>query len=100
MAILVTFSNFNQARIRSDRFETCHRLSASTSDLPELSAAFKMHTAARFLGFLSFPILTLDEFAIAFVSSLFVFPLLDISSFPRTDVGQFVISVKAFWGRN
>ena len=41
-----------------------------------------------------------ESFNLMNPSSLFVFPLLDLSSFPRTDVGQFVISVKAFWGRN
>jgi multidrug efflux pump subunit AcrB len=34
-------------------------------------------------------------FAIGFAASLMLFPLLDLSFFPRTDAGQFVISVKA-----
>ena len=46
-------------------------------------------------GVLSFPALTLSVFAIGFAASLMLFPLLDLSFFPRTDAGQFVISVKA-----
>jgi multidrug efflux pump subunit AcrB len=44
---------------------------------------------------LTVPHLTLAAAAIAFVVSLGVFPLLDLSFFPRTDAGQFVISAKA-----
>jgi multidrug efflux pump subunit AcrB len=46
-------------------------------------------------GVLSFPALTLFVFAIGFAASLMLFPLLDLSFFPRTDAGQFLISVKA-----
>ncbi len=46
-------------------------------------------------GVLSAPALTLCAFGIAFAASLFLFPLLGLSFFPRTDAGQFVISVKA-----
>jgi len=44
---------------------------------------------------LTVPHLTLAAATIAFVVSLGVFPLLDLSFFPRTDAGQFVISAKA-----
>jgi multidrug efflux pump subunit AcrB len=46
-------------------------------------------------GVLSIPALTLCAFAAAFAASLFLFPSLGLSFFPRTDAGQFVISVKA-----
>src|SRR6266576_2646036 len=46
-------------------------------------------------GVLSFPALTLGVFALGFAASLILFPLLDLSFFPRTDAGQFLISVKA-----
>jgi multidrug efflux pump subunit AcrB len=41
------------------------------------------------------PWLAMVVFAIVFGAGLAVFPLLDLSFFPRTDAGQFVISVKA-----
>lgn len=41
------------------------------------------------------PVMTLGAFAIAFVLTLAVFPLIGLSFFPRTDAGQFVINVKA-----
>ncbi|HWB95399.1 MAG TPA: efflux RND transporter permease subunit, partial [Bryobacteraceae bacterium] len=41
------------------------------------------------------PALTLVVFALAFGGSLCLFPQLGLSFFPRTDAGQFVISVKA-----
>jgi multidrug efflux pump subunit AcrB len=44
---------------------------------------------------LSVPRLTLTVFAAAFAVSLAIFPFLDRSFFPRTDAGQFVISIKA-----
>jgi multidrug efflux pump subunit AcrB len=44
---------------------------------------------------LSWPVLTLAGFAAVFVGSLLVFPQLGISFFPRTDAGQFVITLKA-----
>jgi multidrug efflux pump subunit AcrB len=46
-------------------------------------------------GVVSFPKLTLCVFAVAFAASLMLFPLLGLSFFPKTDAGQFVISVKA-----
>jgi multidrug efflux pump subunit AcrB len=49
-------------------------------------------------GMLSFPAVTLGVFAIGFAASLMLFPLLGLSFFPRTDAGQFVISVKASSG--
>ncbi len=44
---------------------------------------------------LAFPKLTLGIFAAAFLLSLALFPLLNLSFFPRTDAGQFVMSIKA-----
>jgi multidrug efflux pump subunit AcrB len=44
---------------------------------------------------LAVPRLTLTLFAAAFAVSLAIFPFLDLSFFPRTDAGQFVISIKA-----
>ncbi len=44
---------------------------------------------------LAVPRLTLALFAATFAISLAIFPLLDLSFFPRTDAGQFVISIKA-----
>jgi multidrug efflux pump subunit AcrB len=41
------------------------------------------------------PVLTLVGFAAIFILSLGLFPLLGLSFFPRTDAGQFVISLKA-----
>src|ERR1700733_8356238 len=41
------------------------------------------------------PRTTLVVFGAAFVASLAIFPLLDLSFFPRTDAGQFVMTVKA-----
>jgi multidrug efflux pump subunit AcrB len=41
------------------------------------------------------PALCLIVFAIAFAASLLVFPRLELSFFPRTDAGQFVINLKA-----
>jgi len=41
------------------------------------------------------PVLTLGGFAAIFILSLGLFPLLGLSFFPRTDAGQFVISLKA-----
>jgi multidrug efflux pump subunit AcrB len=56
---------------------------------------FKKEYSKAVSGVLSFPILTLCVFAAAFAGSLMLFPLLGLSFFPRTDAGQFVISVKA-----
>jgi len=39
-------------------------------------------------------------FGLAFAASLAVYPLLDLSFFPRTDAGQFVMSIKAPSGTN
>jgi multidrug efflux pump subunit AcrB len=44
---------------------------------------------------ISFPRLTLAAFGVAFAVSLALFPLLNLSFFPRTDAGQFVMSIKA-----
>jgi multidrug efflux pump subunit AcrB len=44
---------------------------------------------------LSRPVLTLAGFAAIFVGSLLLFPQLGMSFFPRTDAGQFVITLKA-----
>src|SRR5437764_194310 len=44
---------------------------------------------------LRWPRLTVAVFAVAFVASLAIFPLLGLSFFPRTDAGQFVINLKA-----
>src|SRR6516225_1381547 len=41
------------------------------------------------------PVPTLVGFAVIFVASLALFPSLGVSFFPRTDVGQFVINLKA-----
>jgi multidrug efflux pump subunit AcrB len=41
------------------------------------------------------PRTVLVVFAIGFAASLAVFPLLDLSFFPRTDAGQFVMTIKA-----
>ncbi len=41
------------------------------------------------------PALTLAAFALLFVLSLGLYPLLGLSFFPRTDAGQFVINLKA-----
>jgi multidrug efflux pump subunit AcrB len=41
------------------------------------------------------PVLTLGAFGFAFAASLLLFPLLDLSFFPRTDAGQFQINLKA-----
>ena len=41
------------------------------------------------------PALTLAGFGVAFAASLLLFPSLQLSFFPRTDAGQFVINVKA-----
>ncbi len=46
-------------------------------------------------GTLRRPSLVLAGFGVAFLLSLAVAPLLDLSFFPRTDAGQFVISLKA-----
>jgi multidrug efflux pump subunit AcrB len=44
---------------------------------------------------LSRPVLTLAGFAAIFAGSLLLFPRLGMSFFPRTDAGQFVITLKA-----
>jgi multidrug efflux pump subunit AcrB len=44
---------------------------------------------------LRIPRTTLLVFGAAFVASLAIFPLLDLSFFPRTDAGQFVMTIKA-----
>ena len=41
------------------------------------------------------PVLTLSAFGVIFAASLFLFPALDLSFFPRTDAGQFLINLKA-----
>ena len=41
------------------------------------------------------PVFTLATFGLLFVASLFLFPALDLSFFPRTDSGQFLINLKA-----
>ena len=41
------------------------------------------------------PVTTLAGFAVIFVLSMALFPLLGVSFFPRTDAGQFVINLKA-----
>ncbi|MBZ5607383.1 MAG: efflux RND transporter permease subunit [Acidobacteriia bacterium] len=46
-------------------------------------------------GALRFPILTVLVLMGAFVASLAIYPLLDVSFFPRTDAGQFTINLKA-----
>jgi multidrug efflux pump subunit AcrB len=51
-------------------------------------------------GLLAASGLTLAIFVVAFGASLALFPLLDLSFFPRTDAGQFVISIKAPSGTN
>ena len=58
-------------------------------------AHFQNFYARLVSGVLSAPALTLCAFGVAFGASLFLFPLLGLSFFPRTDAGQFVISVKA-----
>ncbi len=49
---------------------------------------------------LAVPKTALFVFTIAFVLSLSLFPLLNLSFFPRTDAGQFVMSLKAPSGTN
>jgi multidrug efflux pump subunit AcrB len=44
---------------------------------------------------IAFPRTALILFGVAFAVSLAVYPLLDFSFFPRTDAGQFVMSIKA-----
>ena len=44
---------------------------------------------------LRIPRTTLIVFGAAFAASLAIFPLLDLSFFPRTDAGQFVMTIKA-----
>jgi multidrug efflux pump subunit AcrB len=44
---------------------------------------------------LSRPVLTLAGFGAIFVGSLLLFPQLGLSFFPRTDAGQFVVTLKA-----
>ncbi len=51
-------------------------------------------------GVLRFPVAALLVFGAAFAASLAVFPFLDLSFFPRTDAGQFVMSIKAPSGTN
>src|SRR5947209_3565719 len=46
-------------------------------------------------GVLRWPVATLLGFAAMFAASLFLFPRLGLSFFPRTDAGQFVINMKA-----
>jgi multidrug efflux pump subunit AcrB len=46
-------------------------------------------------GTLRQPVFTLVAFGVVFVLSLGLFPLLGLSFFPRTDAGQFVITLKA-----
>ena len=41
------------------------------------------------------PATVLGGFAVFFVATLGIFPLLDVAFFPRTDAGQFVINLKA-----
>ena len=41
------------------------------------------------------PVLTLSACGVIFAASLFLFPALDLSFFPRTDAGQFLINLKA-----
>jgi multidrug efflux pump subunit AcrB len=41
------------------------------------------------------PIATLSSFAVIFLASLALSPLIGVSFFPRTDAGQFVINIKA-----
>ncbi len=71
-----------------------------------LGERFNIWFNARFEGFLRVydklvaavirhPAFTLMAFAVAFVLSLAMAPVLGLSFFPRTDAGQFVISVKA-----
>ncbi len=67
---------------------------------------FNIWFNARFEGFLKYydrlvsitlrrPLLTLAGFAVAFVASIALFPLIGVSFFPRTDAGQFVVNLKA-----
>ena len=46
-------------------------------------------------GVLRFPVVALVVFGAAFAASLAIFPILDLSFFPRTDAGQFAMSIKA-----
>ncbi len=50
---------------------------------------------ALMMKVLRIPRTTLLVFGTAFVASLAIFPLLDLSFFPRTDAGQFVMTIKA-----
>jgi len=57
----------------------------------KMIAAYRAQVS-RVLGV---PKLTLGVFATVFLLSLGLFPLLNLSFFPRTDAGQFVMSIKA-----
>src|SRR5205085_3209851 len=71
-----------------------------------LGDRFNMWFNDRFEGFLRCydrwvsatlrrPVATIASFAVVFLASLAIFPLLGLSFFPRTDAGQFLINLKA-----
>jgi multidrug efflux pump subunit AcrB len=73
---------------------------------PSFGARFNAWFNGRFEGFLARydglvkrvlkrPVFTLVTFGVIFVASLFLYPALDLSFFPRTDAGQFLINLKA-----
>ena len=75
--------------------ERRHSDSASTPRSPAASTGCWPAIARMVTGVLRFPDCALLVFGAAFAASLAIFPLLDLSFFPRTDAGQFVISIKA-----
>jgi multidrug efflux pump subunit AcrB len=83
-----------------------HAVAVTPSRKPGLAARFNARFSKGFDGMLmrydslvqkvlESPKLVLAGFGIIFLLSLFLFPLLGLSFFPRTDAGQFVINFKA-----
>lgn len=93
------------------RFLRLHHADEHAQERPKLGDRFnrafsrgfdRMLAGYRLLvgRILQAPRLTLAVLAAAFALSLGIFPLLDLSFFPRTDAGQFVITLKAPSGTN
>ncbi|HEY3935824.1 MAG TPA: efflux RND transporter permease subunit [Bryobacteraceae bacterium] len=78
--------NANERRSLGERFN-----GAFSRGFDKLLAQYR----ALVVRVLKAPRLTLAVFAVVFAASLAVFPLLKLSFFPRTDAGQFVMSIKA-----
>jgi multidrug efflux pump subunit AcrB len=75
-----------KARSFGDRFNA-----AFSNGFDRMLAGYR----AMVVRVLRVPRAALLVFGVAFAASLAIFPLLDLSFFPRTDAGQFVMSVKA-----